>query len=64
MINYVNNYEKNSLSKICNMEKVEMNDEFYSNCSVYFDELRKTGRSDDGFEDEYFFTLPVISDSR
>ena len=37
---------------------------FTQTAQYIFDELRKTGRSDDGFEDEYFFTLPVISDSR
>lgn len=41
-----------------------MNSEFYSNCSVYFDVLRKSGRTDDSFEDEYFFTLPALSDNR
>ena len=39
------------------------NNEFYTNCLVYFDVLRKSGKADDSFEDEYFFTLPAISDS-
>ena len=41
----------------------KMNNEFYENCSLYFDALRKSGRTDDIFEDEYFFTLPAISDT-
>ena len=45
------------------MKKKEMNNEFYTNCLVYFDELRKSGGSDDIFKDEYFFTLPAISNS-
>ena len=40
------------------------NSKFYTNCLVYFDVLRKSGRSDDSFEDEYFFTLPAISNSK
>ena len=30
---------------------------------AYFDALRKSGKSDDTFEDEYFFTLPAVSGS-
>ena len=63
MINYVNNREKKTSSKISCMKKKEMNNEFYTNCLVYFDVLRKSGGSDDIFEDEYFFTLPAISNS-
>ena len=37
------------------------NDEFYKNCAEYFEHLRKKGRSDYEFEDEYFFTMPAIS---
>jgi len=43
------------------MPPEKTNNEFYANCLVYFDVLRKLGRNDDSFEDEYFFTLPVIS---
>ena len=42
-------------------EKDEINKEFYVNCLTYFDTLRKSGKSDDVFEDEYFFTLPAVS---
>jgi len=44
-------------------EKDEINKEFYVNCLTYFDALRKSGKSDDEFEDEYFFTLPAVSGS-
>ena len=37
------------------------NAEFYANCAVYFEFLRKKGDSDDNFEDEYYFTMPAIS---
>ena len=44
-------------------EKDGINKEFYVNCLTYFDTLRKSGKSDDVFEDEYFFTLPAVSGS-
>ena len=44
-------------------KKDETNKEFYVNCLTYFDALRKSGKSDDVFEDEYFFTLPAVSGS-
>ena len=44
-------------------EKDEINKEFYVNCLTYFDTLRKSGKSDDVFEDEYFFTFPAVSGS-
>jgi hypothetical protein len=37
------------------------NHEFYVNCSKYFAALRKQGKNDDLFEDEFFYTMPVIS---
>jgi hypothetical protein len=37
------------------------NIEFYANCNEYFTALRKQGKNDDGFEDEFFYTMPVIS---
>ena len=42
-------------------EQLEKNEEFYSNCIVYFEFLRKKGDSDYEFEDEYYFTMPAIS---
>jgi len=37
------------------------NKEFYENCAEYFEFLRKKGMIDYDFEDEYYFTMPAIS---
>ena len=37
------------------------NAEFYQNCTEYFKFLRKKGIVDYDFEDEYYFTMPAIS---
>jgi len=37
------------------------NEEFYENCSEYFEFLRRTNSTDYNFEDEYYFTMPAIS---
>jgi len=37
------------------------NDEFYSDCTSYFEFLRQKGETDYDFEDEYYFTMPAIS---
>jgi hypothetical protein len=34
---------------------------FYDNCTKYFEFLRKIGATDYDFEDEYYFTMPAIS---
>ena len=39
----------------------EYNKEFYENCAAYFEGLRSKGNSDYEFEDEYYFTMPAIS---
>ena len=39
----------------------KMNKEFYTNCAVYFESLLKSNKTDLGFEDEFFFTMPSIS---
>lgn len=39
----------------------QKNEEFYQNCSEYFEFLRKKGATDYEFEDEYYFTMPAIS---
>jgi hypothetical protein len=39
----------------------DKNTEFYANCAAYFEFLRKKGDSDYNFEDEYYFTMPAIS---
>ncbi|MDX1596788.1 MAG: hypothetical protein R3327_07615 [Nitrosopumilaceae archaeon] len=40
---------------------VTKNEQFYSECTKYFEGLRKKGKNDDAFEDEFFFTMPAIS---
>jgi len=37
------------------------NKEFYKNCTEYFEFLRKKCTTDYDFEDEYYFTMPAIS---
>ena len=37
------------------------NHEFYSNSTAYFEFLRHRGETDYEFEDEYYFTMPAIS---
>ena len=54
-------YEKLMMKSFGEEDKV--NKEFYVNCLAYFDALRKSSKSDDAFEDEYFFTLPAVSGS-
>ena len=42
-------------------QEYSKNSEFYKNCTEYFEFLRKKGISDYEFEDEYYFTMPAIS---
>ena len=37
------------------------NKEFYNDCTQYFEFLRKKSMTDYDFEDEYYFTMPAIS---
>jgi len=39
----------------------DYNREFYPNSRAYLDALQKQGRTDDSFEDEFYFTMPAIS---
>jgi hypothetical protein len=39
------------------------NTEFYAACTEYFAALRKLGKKDDVFEDEFYYTMPIISGS-
>ncbi len=51
-------------SLLYNMEQAHenhKNNEFYSNCTAYFESLREKGETDYDFEDEYYFTMPAIS---
>ena len=36
--------------------------DFYANFMRYFDSLRKQGRQDFAFEDEFFYTMPALSE--
>ncbi len=40
---------------------MEQENKFYKNCTKYFEFLRKNGIVDYDFEDEYYFTMPAIS---
>ena len=42
-------------------QKPLKNDNFYSNSTAYFEFLRNKGKTDYEFEDEYYFTMPAIS---
>jgi hypothetical protein len=42
-------------------QEITKNNEFYQNCTQYFEFLRKKRDVDFDFEDEYYFTMPAIS---
>jgi hypothetical protein len=44
------------------LELITSNDTFYSDCRAYFAALHKQGRTDDSFEDEFYYTMPAISE--
>jgi hypothetical protein len=41
-----------------------VNEEFYPACTAYFTALRRKGKTDYGFEDEFYYTMPAISKIR
>ncbi len=43
------------------LPKQKTNEEFYPNSTAYFASLRKKGKTDYGFEDEFFYIIPAIS---
>ena len=49
------------------MEALEIvqdcNRDFYPDSRAYLDALQKQGKTDDSFEDEFYFTMPGISGS-
>ena len=53
--------QKNCFRSVCMSSQNNANLQFHSDCSNYFDSLREKGETDFEFEDEYFFTLPAIS---
>jgi hypothetical protein len=36
--------------------------QFYADCMKYFESLRKQGKQDFAFEDEFYYTMPAISE--
>ena len=47
-----------------NMEKDTRNTSFFLECTRYFASLRRRGRNDTGFEDEFFYTVPAMTGMR
>jgi hypothetical protein len=47
-----------------NMEKDTRNTSFFLECTKYFASLRREGRNDTGFEDEFFYTVPAMTGMR
>ena len=43
------------------MSQENQSGNFYADCMKYFDSLRKQGKQDFAFEDEFFYTMPAIS---
>ena len=43
--------------------RLPKNEDFYSHCTAYFEFLRERGETDNEFEDEYYFTMPAISNT-
>ncbi len=39
------------------------NAKFYKDCMEYFNALRMHGKNDDGFEDEYYYTMSAMRSS-
>lgn len=39
----------------------EQNRDFYPDSRLYLDALQKKGKTDYGFEDEFYFIVPAIS---
>ena len=46
------------------MEKDNRNTSFFLECTRYFASLRRKGRNDTGFEDEFFYTVPAMTGMR
>ncbi|MGI0086397.1 MAG: hypothetical protein ACREBI_00340 [Nitrosotalea sp.] len=44
------------------MSQENQSNTFYANCMRYFESLRKQGKQDFAFEDEFFYTMPAISE--
>ena len=46
------------------METTDRNYSFHTRCLKYFEFLRRTGRNDDIFVDEFFYTIPTGTGQR
>lgn len=46
------------------MENDRKNTSFFLECTRYFASLRRKGRNDTGFEDEFFYTVPAMTGMR
>ena len=46
------------------MEHRSRNTTFYSECTRYLKSLRRRGKNDNGFEDEFFYTVPAMTGMR
>ncbi len=44
------------------MSEEKQSNDFYADCMKYFDSLRKQGKQDFAFEDEFFYTMPALSE--
>jgi len=60
---FFNTILQNAFSTTGFMEHQKKNEAFYKDCTAYFEALRNKGKSDDSFEDEFFYTIPAISGS-
>ncbi len=58
-IPYISN--QTLILKLLTMQQSQSN-QFYEDCMKYFESLRKQGKQDFSFEDEFFYTMPAISE--
>jgi len=49
-------------SQVMLQDDLTKTNDFYTTCMRYFDALRRQGKQDFGFEDEFFYTMPAISE--
>ncbi len=54
--------KETSFLKIPCMPQENQPNSFYVECMKYFESLRKQGKQDFAFEDEFFYTMPAISE--
>ena len=54
--------KKQQFLKAYAMSEESHKSDFYADCMRYFDSLRKQGKQDFAFEDEFFYTMPALSE--